>query len=241
MTKQIKKIELNNWLAENAGERRVIAPQRSGEDVLFGLFDSSKEVVLDELPLVSAKTVFLPPAETLFTFKHIKTDISKEQLSLTPTYATADTLLFGVMPSDLHGFAILDYAFSNHYKDPYYLKRREKTLVVSCLWHVEHEACFCDVFPPSLVDADIAMLDGGDIFYLRAVTDKGKEFLASGNLEDAGKKGEEIQGECSLKAETSKLDIKGIEDKIDAVFESELWLELTEQCLGCGICTYVLF
>jgi len=239
MTRQIKKTKLKEWLSEEAKEQRVIAPQRNGAEVYFGVFDSSKEVVLDELPIIPAKTVFLPPSETLFTFKHAKADIGQEQISLTTSYDLPETVLFGVMPSDLRGLAILDYAFSSVYKDPYYLQRREKTVVVSCLWHVEHEACFCNVFPQSLARADIEMFDEGDFYYLRALTDKGGDFLASSKLEETDKSEKEIRGKCNLKVESENFDISGIEDKIDGVFESGLWLDLTQQCIGCGICTYV--
>ncbi len=243
MTKQIKKTELKKWLQEISKKRRVIAPQRNGAEVYFDVFDKSKELALDELPFIPAKAVLLPPSESLFKFKCSKSGVGNEQITIKASDDLAETFLFGVMLPDLQGLATLDYAFSNHYKDPYYLRRREKTVLLACLWHPEHEACFCDVFSPSLSGADIAMDDGGEFFYLYGLTDKGSAFLSSSKLEESTKTKEEIKSACSCNfvpaLGSAKFDISGIEDKIDRLFTSKLWLDLTRQCIGCGICTYV--
>jgi len=245
MIKELKKIDLIDWLSKEAKKMNVIVPHKLGSKVFFREFDGSMEVVLDELPFIPAKSILLPPTEELFSFEHVRSedDVTQEKINITPVREFPQVLLFGVMSCDLKGIEILEHAFSHLYKDPYYLKRRENTIVVSCLKHVSHEACFCDVFSPSTSGADILLAEDGDVFYFEGVTDKGIDFLSSSGLNNTEKpeRVKEIKSECEtkLREESERFSISGIEDKLDDVFESQIWEELTAQCLGCGICTYV--
>jgi len=199
MIKELKKIDLIDWLSKEAKKMNVIVPHKLGSKVFFREFDGSMEVVLD---------------------------VTQEKINITPVREFPQVLLFGVMSCDLKGIEILEHAFSHLYKDPYYLKRRENTIVVSCLKHVSHEACFCDVFSPSTSGADILLAEDGDVFYFEGVTDKGIDFLSSSGLNNTEKpeRVKEIKSECEtkLREESERFSISGM-----------------AQCLGCGICTYV--
>ena len=35
------------------------------------------------------------------------------------------------------------------------------------------------------------------------------------------------------------IEIDGLKEKLDRSFENPIWQELTEKCLGCGVCTYL--
>jgi len=44
------------------------------------------------------------------------------------------------------------------------------------------------------------------------------------------------------KAEESmglRLEIDGLKEKLDKKFDDPIWQQLTEKCLGCGLCTYL--
>ncbi|MFQ5645413.1 MAG: 4Fe-4S dicluster domain-containing protein [bacterium] len=234
----IKQLEnLNSWLEQQAEKRRVIVPRREDARVLFGGFDKEKEVVLDELPFLPAKEVFLPRTEDMIKFKY-----QHNHLKLTPAGDFPPTLLFGVSAADLKGIRILDHAFSHCYKDPYYLERRKNTVVVTTLGPVSAEYSFFGVFPQpfSCEGADILFAEEGGVYYLESLSDKGREFLEKTDLEEAASAEnlEKLKKEA-VQELTPEFDIKDIEKKLDSVFENPLWEEYAAKCLGCGTCTYV--
>jgi len=45
-----------------------------------------------------------------------------------------------------------------------------------------------------------------------------------------------------LKAESlmkRRISVEGIEEKLDKIFDDDLWNEVSMKCIGCSVCTYL--
>ena len=90
-------------------------------------------------------------------------------------------------------------------------------------------------------DVQLNETTGGNAFAVRAQTPKGQEALS--NWRDYLTESETAEGHgepellhtsCSL-----KVDMSGVKERLDALYEHPLWERLAKKCVTCGTCTYV--
>jgi ferredoxin len=155
-------------------------------------------------------------------------------------------LLFGIRPCDALAIACLDKLFNEFgsTKDPYYARRREKSVVVALACNEPRDTCFCTSVggsPAGTEGADAVAFDLGDTLLLEAVTPKGEGFLESlGETVAAQASDNEARKTVSAKAveKVRKLDTAGLKEALEKSFDSPVWSSVAEICLGCGLCTY---
>ncbi len=105
-------------------------------------------------------------------------------------------------------------------------------------------SCFCTAVggdPFSEEGADVLLVDIGDSFHAKAVTPKGKDFIAhyskffstgaGGNWDKQAK-----QARDKIK---SKLNIEDIKSCLRDRFENSIWDTISHGCIGCGTCSYL--
>lgn len=220
--KILKKEELNNFIFSL--KEKVFAPV-SDEGLVF-----FKEVL--EIPSLTyqntsipLKSLFLPQREELFAIK-----LKKNDIEILENLINEKKVIFGARPCDCKALLLLDKVFLEEPKDPFYLKRRENTILISLLCKEPGDFCFCTSFTEG---SDILMIELESSFYLNVLTEKGEAITKHlKNPSDI----EKNEAENKM-----KLDVKKsiLQDEIKFSFEDPRLKELSLKCLGCGICTYL--
>jgi len=181
---------------------------------------------------IPPKSLLLPQMEELLRYEGDKT-IEPEDFK--------KTIIFGIRPCDTHSFKLLDYNFIQQKPvDEYYKKRRENLITFTLGCNNPDETCFCETFglSPFYKDSsDVFVWDLKDRYMLEGITEKGKRLLKG--LERAKDKDLKEAEEIEKKATAKKLNIKGIDEKLKNMIDSDYWEKLQRKCLGCGACTFL--
>ena len=131
----------------------VIAPVDHGEIATFDVITSPEQISKAPRGTQSSlRKYFLPPKETLFSFDASKNTFTDFEMHVPPR------VIFGVHACDINALNRLDLVFRyGKYPDPYYIARREATLIigVGCM---PTQECFCNLW-----DSDEAHF-GYDLF-----------------------------------------------------------------------------
>jgi len=243
-----------------AGERRFFAPAREGTvpPGTCELTESPAEIAFEfsnvRAPL---KDIFFPQTETMYTFDF-------DEVTDVPI-PTEQILVFGCRPCDARALAQLDEVFgpeNKGYTDPYYMKRREGSIVISLACSAPCPTCFCTATgggPAETRGADLIAHelengqagDGGSLL-IEAVTEKGRAFLesqkvlfseASDHLVEEVREKDAAAEEAVRRANELGVDlgrqIDALKERMDPLFDDERWQQLTASCIGCGACTYL--
>lgn len=204
----------------------------------------------------SAKDFFFPKTERLVDYKVAGnsievTDTRKE------TLPQEDFVVFGVRACDAAGLERIDDVYLNMEPvDTYYKTRREHGIIVTLACTNPARTCFCCAYGIDATEpgGDVSAWVSDGVYYFRANTDKGNKFIeAAGALLDEGgdkaaKAVEKQQDETHPKfwelpfaqLDLSKWYKKGFTGSdMQKVFNSPIWDEVYQPCLGCGTCTYM--
>jgi ferredoxin len=188
---------------------------------------------------LSPKQFFFPKSETLFFYKKTQTDVE-----IIDTAGIGNkTVIFGVKPCDTALTGILSKVFNWDYKDEFFNKKVENTVLIGLKCGYNDDDCFCTsvgLSPESEKGSDIFLvpLEDGS-FLAKAVTEKGSEFVKENSkffspATDAKSKPVEMKA-----APQKKFDPARIKEWLDHNFENEYWKGLGDLCLGCAQCAYV--
>lgn len=241
--KLISKQDLNKLVDDLVGKGEVFAPVQKEDLCLFSKVTSSQQVVINskktKKPL---KEIFFGQSEELISFKVAKKDVeildSKEN--------GKKRVVIGSRPCDAVSLPILDAVFSWDYKDSFYLDKRKNTTIVSIACDEIEESCFCtsfgDISPSSREGSDLLLTAMGDDYYVEVVSEKGSKIIEdnSGLFKDVEDVGAKDQKQEKVKEKVKRsLKIEGLKEKLDINFESPIWQEISQKCLGCAACTYL--
>ena len=219
----------------------VVAPVKMGDVYAFDVISSPDEIELNyDQTVASPKKYFLPPVETLMTFDARGNQVTDYTAEITPR------VIFGAHACDINALNRLDVVYKEApYKDPYYIARREATLIVgiSCM---PTDKCFCHLW-----SSDEARF-GYDLF----LQDIGGKYLVSISSNDAANV---LESACNPREATDaeriefrhatrrrqaafNPDIPKIQEVamlMDAFHEDPFWDELGGRCLSCTACSAV--
>ncbi len=192
----------------------------------------------------SAKDFFFPQSEDLMRFKVEGKSIEVVDIR----DENEDFVIFGVRGCDLAAFAILDRVFLSEPQDSFYKNRREHSIIVSCACTRPTETCFCTSFgiDATAPEGDVTVWREENALYLTANTEKGEALLAklSSVAEECDDSAVKAQQEKTQRI-LDKLPLNSVSTdafgggKTMEFFNSPLWEDLSESCLGCGTCTFV--
>ena len=240
--KIIKKKDIASFLDRLINGYEVFAPVERDGLILFEAIGSGSEALLGyQNSKMPPKGILFPQSETLFSYSSTK-DTSNIGV---PPGLEKPRLIFGIRPCDAMSFRLLDKVFDGECKDPYYINRRANTVVVSVGCTTPRASCFCTAVgggPFSAEGSDLLLIDIGDEYVVQIVSDKGARLLEERGFEDAGEDKLALVPEVIKAAEASMepgVEIYGLKEKLDNRFDDPIWQQLTEKCLGCGVCTYL--
>jgi sulfhydrogenase subunit beta (sulfur reductase) len=227
--KVIKKKDIAGWLNSLVQEYEVFAPVKEGGLVRFGRIGSASEVCQEyQNSKVPPKHILFPQSETLFTYSSTR-DAARIKV---PPILEKPRLIFGIRPCDARSFVLMDGVFGGQFKEPYYEKRRDNTLVVSTGCTKRRATCFCVGVggdPFSTEGSDLLLVDIGDEYVVQKVEDRGTRLLEGDRLENAR------EGEIALAAEVIKtarasmersMEVDGLKEKLDGL-DDPVWKTLS--------------
>jgi sulfhydrogenase subunit beta (sulfur reductase) len=197
-----------------------------------------------ELDLAATRTIippklfFHPPHFNMFKFS---LDGYSEELDNIPS-----RVIFGLHPCDIHGLLILDKLFSREFPDPYWLMRREKSVIIghSC---VPDDKCFCLSTGTHVVEEgyDLFFTDLGDSYLVWIGSSKGDDlyrmaphlFEENVDIKDIEKF---IEWQKWRESQfTLDIDFTALPDIMELKYNDPLWEEMALSCLSCGSCSMV--
>jgi ferredoxin len=224
------RVLVKEWVAQG---KTIAGPvQTKAGLVLYGRLDSADDVVLEGFvrPVNSAKEFVFPRREVLCRYqaKGSKVELTNGEVDVAPQ------ILLAVRPCDAAALPILDHVFNWDFRDEAYNRRRAATTVVSLACTAHDESCFCTsvgLGPQAERGSDAMLLDLGDEYELRCLTDKGRALFA-GRTQTS-----ERTATPSLGPEP-RFSPERIKRFVDEQFASPYWQEATLACLGCGACAY---
>lgn len=240
--KLLPKERLGDLFDAVARSYRVLGPVARNGSVAIGLVERLEEMAMDySVTVLPPKEWLHRPVETLFSVTKSLEFEAKEAIASEQPQA-----IFGLHTCDLTGIRRLDEVFRKHYPDPYYNRRREKTLLVvlNCATPPGPD-CFCASMqggPFAEEGYDVALTDLGDHFLVEAASDAGVAVVSPLQLDDASR--ESFREKAARKRQSvqkmpKSLNTANLQTILNREMSHPRWGELKEECLGCGNCTMV--
>ena len=241
------KKEIGQLVSCLSESHNIFGPVVRGNHVSFHEISDAGELQLDYV------TTTMPPKKVFHRRETIVRYEGDGGFSAPEMGSGKPILLFGVHPCDLNAILQQDRLFSGDYRDAYYLKRRENSVIVALNCTEPGDSCFCaSIGTGPSIDAgfDILLTDIGDKFLVEAGTQKGKDIIGIMTFDDAT--GSEIERKSSVIEEASAKFVKSI--RLEGLGEvakenpdHEVWAQIGEEgglagcfsCLSCGNCSLV--
>lgn len=185
---------------------------------------------------IPAKKFIFPPTHPMVSFKDRQWREIKE---------TRRNVVFGIHPCGIHALNIYHKFYTRIYRDPYYARWRDSTLIVglSC---IPDEYCFCHETGTHTVSKgfDFFITDLEDFLLVWIGSSRGDELIhqLQGLFESATQ--EDIDRYIDwrkMRDDQFKLDIdlEGMPEIVTFSLKSDIWEKIGNACLGCGACTMV--
>lgn len=210
----------------------VAAPVRKGSGHVYDFVSSAEEI---DFNFTRTK---LPPKKFLLPYRRVVGIYTPESMDYASVGKDEKVVLLGVHPCDLHGIEVLTRFFPE-------VRERALLVGVSC---IPDEHCFCldsgSAFVESaFFDLFLAPLDEGFLLFVGST--KGWEAVEKlvGLIREATEEEILLYSEV-LKKRTEllrrkTLPLAGVSLLLEALYQSQMWEELSKGCLGCGTCTNV--
>jgi ferredoxin len=242
MEKQLKLLrkEAYTQLIEKLlSSKQVYAPVQQGKRVGYRRITSPTEWTDDFIiPENSVKSFVFPAIEKLFAFTKSKEGVTIEDKDLE---AIPHKVIFGVRPCDAQGILNLAAIFNWDPKDPIFNKRVERTTVIGLACNQADADCFCTSIGGSPgntqgIDILLTKTDKGD-YIAEIITPKGEALVAL--APELFEEGNSLEKEKYLAVVPPKFDDSQLEEKIKAAFDTPVFDDYAQRCIGCSACAYV--
>jgi len=241
---KIRLSELNALFAEISSQKQLFIPADDGTSQAKFVKWEDGIILSGKLNTVrSPKDLFFPQVEHLVNFK-----VSGKKMEIVEHYDNVEEfVVFGVRACDCRSFDILDSVFLSDPVDTFYQNRRQNGTVISLSCDRPAETCFCNVFGIDAAEptGDISCWMDESFLYWRCNTKKGvaltEKITLFSQCDDSEidfiqKKTREIMQKLPM----NELDFSELKnEKMLELFNSAVWNELSESCLGCGTCTFI--
>ena len=235
---KIEKKQIPEFLTAVSADYTFYGPKVEDNVTTFASISSAEELMLDyRNSTISCKELFFPRAEVVYEFdgqKFVDDKLSDEK-----------RVIFGMRPCDCRVLTLLDRVFdTEQVKDPFYVTRRQNTVVIALGCNRPLSSCFCTAVggdPFGQEGADVLLGDVGDSLLAKAITPKGKDFLAQYGkfFSTAGSGNWDKQAKEARDKIKSELNVENIKSHLDNLFEDEIWETVSRKCLGCGTCSFL--
>lgn len=235
---KIPKNKIPELLNAVALDCELYAPKAQNGIIAFASVGSAEDVARHyRNSTISAKELFLPRAEVVYEFdgeKFVDDKLSDQK-----------RVIFGMRPCDCRALMLLDLNFdTEQIKDPFYVTRRQNTIVIARGCNQPLSSCFCTAVggdPFGQEGADVLLGDVGDWLLAEAITTKGKDFLTRYGKFFSKNSSSDWQKQASQARQKLKSDLQltHIKSCLDDRFEDDIWETVSRKCLGCGACSYL--
>lgn len=234
--------KFNDWLALLCENHEVIGPTATENVVAYASISDPADMDLNGKPTKSPKNILFPQTQELFTYS------VNHGLKVTPPRLDkSKAIIFGVRPCDARSFPVLDLMFDDGDADPYYAQARKRFTLVGFSCTTPWQNCFCtslDGGPGSTEGLDILITDLGKKYLVEPLSRQGKAlvnenpalFSQAAEEDKAAKKEVIDQATAHIKR---KIDIADLPHLLGVIFDNGFWKQISDKCLGCGICTYL--
>jgi len=237
--KLLRKDRLSDLVDALVRDYEVIAPR---DERAFGSISSAGEIAWsDEKPAMSPKELFFPEREVLVTYKVGPSGVTWEE----PELAGPLRVIFAARPCDAAALPILDHVFMWDYVDSFYVQRRQNTAIISMACENPCDTCFCVSLggsPAGTEGSDLLLTPLQDAYHVQVVTERGRELVAqyADRFAPSDAEHDRLQAQVersSCEQIVRHVDIAGLDATLD--FDNPVWGTLTQQCIDCGICTFL--
>lgn len=245
MFKKITAAKLDAFFEAVSGTETLYIPADRGDgSAEFTKYESGMKLSNALNTVRSAKDLFFPQTEDIAKFKLEGKRIEIEDIRR----EAEDFVIFGVKGCDVRSFSILDKVYLVDPIDSFYKNRRDHATVVAMACTRPAETCFCTAFgiDPTIPGGDVTAFPVGDDFFLLANTEKGEALLAKiDSLLEEGDPSSLMKVQENTRSILKRLPLADLStasfggDRMNELFGSEKWAELSESCIGCGTCTFV--
>jgi sulfhydrogenase subunit beta (sulfur reductase) len=246
MEKILTKKSFPKW-AEKLNAYEIYAPILNDSTWSYEVIKKPENIDLDFPNTVQApKKIINPQREVFLEFGRSDED-TLEIKEVLPE--EKPVVIFGVRPCDAKALVLTDMVFDGDFKDMYYLKRRNQTVIIGLACNTPPSPnCFCTSVggsPHSEEGFDILMTDLGDRYFVQSLTKKGDTLIDLGKALFTTPKATDkkeltkIHTDAENKLKREIKDVAKIPPKLKEMFESPLWDDESMSCLRCGICTYL--
>ncbi len=242
---KISAAKLNDLFdAISAKQTLYIPVDREPNATEFKKYESGMKLSLSLNTLRSAKDFFFPQTENLADFKMNGKNIEVKDIR----EESEDFVIFGVRACDARSFGILDKVFLSEPVDSFYKNRRDHGTVVTMACTRPSETCFCTTFgiDPTVPEGDCAVFFDGENYFFLDRTEKGKKFVESvSDMLEEGDASKLAEVQENARNIMKKLPLANLStdsfggNKLNELFNSDKWADLSEACIGCGTCTFV--
>ena len=226
---------------------RVVGPVNQGP---YHQFEEVKRVAAIDLAYrntrLSPKSLFEPHSERMFGYSLVRDDPEAGILKETPKNYSPRVVI-GIRPCDARAFQLVDVNFNTpQFQDPWWVKRRESTLLVGLACNEPCSTCFCTTTgtgPFDPVGLDVLLVDLGEGYLVRTCNDRGAklltgikgEALPAGALDQAAALQKQAEKSMTTQFQASELAGKSMMELFNAPF----WDEIQFSCINCGTCTFL--
>jgi Pyruvate/2-oxoacid:ferredoxin oxidoreductase delta subunit len=238
MQKILPKPDLSRLIEEWKAGATVYGPVRHRDIVAFEPLTGSDEgeLCLAANTCYPPKSLFLPQSEPM---------LRAGMLGLEPVEAlTAKRVVLGIRPCDARACQLLDHVFAGaEYADPYWSEKRRQTTLVALGCTDPCQTCFCTSVGSGPFDGrgvDVVLTDIGDGYVAETNSERGHALLET--LTDASQNQIEAASKAKVRAREAvkePFELDGIVDTLYSLFDDEVWYEVQQSCLGCGVCTFL--
>ena len=231
----------------SSGYSKIYVPTKTGDYYQFNtLSDDTTPVFSYSNTRLSPKGLIYPQSMRMFSFS-IDSDASDSNILKTIPREYPPMAVVGIRPCDLDAFLLVKKNFDNpEYRDPWWTSAYEATTFVGLACNAPNSTCFCSSVggsPFSQKGLDAIMVDLGDNFYIKSITEKGEIFLSALGEKCSSPSKDDIQFIATLSSDAEKKCNSGVKlDKLAEkkqldLFYASFWEDQTFACLNCGICT----
>jgi len=197
---------------------------------------------------LSAKSIIYPQSEALLEYSldesladhHIMKEVDKND---------SPRAVFGIRPCDAKAFLLVGRNFDTpEYKDPYWIKAYAAATLVGLACEEPCSSCFCTTAgcgPYHEEGLDVLLVDGGDHYLAKVLTQKGAKLMAAAGWDTAADAdAADRQLETKKQAAEEKITAFVNADNLRAadtieLYNAPFWEEVSFSCINCGTCTFV--
>ena len=251
---KIIRIDKKDWedgLERSRDSYRLMGPVK-GDNRFVSEFRELKKGEVPDLSssdaVISPKSIAFPQSEAMFKYT---TDEKSDECNILkrPEKDYSPTAVIGIRPYDAAAFLILKKNFDTEdYRDPYWTDAYEACVFIGLAVNEPSSVDFSSSVNSGPFDEaglDVLLVDAGDFFLAKKLTDKGGDYLKTAGWETTVDSAEALRRIKEMKAMaekkiTSKISFDKILKKpIIELYNADFWEDIAFACINCGTCAYL--